>query len=232
MTLSTRWLEDVLSLLYPNLCPACGENSPMPKDIICLQCERKLPQTQFHLEKENAFTERFWGRLKLHSGAAMFHFVKGGRTQRLIHQLKYKGRKDIGIELGKRYGRKLKKASLFSAVDLIVPVPLHPRKLRLRGYNQAAAIAEGLSESMEVPFIKDGLKRISYARSQTEKSRIERLENVMRAFKVNDPKKLKEKHILLIDDVLTTGATLESCGIKILEIEGTKLSMATIGISD
>jgi ComF family protein len=232
MTLSTSWLEDLLSLLYPNLCPACGESPPMPKDIICLQCERKLPQTQFHLEKENAFTERFWGRLQLNSGAAMLHFVKGGRTQRLIHQLKYKGRKDIGVELGKRYGRKLKKSPLFLSVDLIVPVPLHTRKFRLRGYNQAATFAEGLSESMEIPMLEDGLKRISYARSQTEKSRIERLENVMSAFEISAPKKLSGKHILLVDDVLTTGATLESCGIKILDLEDTKLSMATIGISD
>ena len=232
MTLFTRWLHDLLAQFYPNLCLACQENAPIPKDFLCLTCERKLPATNFHQEKENAFTERFWGRLPLHAGAAFYHFVKGGRTQGLIHQLKYNGRKDIAFELGKRYGWQLKAAPLFSVVDGIVPVPLHPKKERLRGYNQSLYFAKGLAESMSLPVWSKALKRKTYADSQTEKTRIQRLENVMTAFEVTQIEVLKGKHILLVDDVLTTGATLEGCGLKILEIENTTLSMATIAISN
>ena len=226
-----RLVDDFISLFFPNLCLACGKNNPVKKELICISCQYRLPKTQYHLEKENPFTERFWGRLKLETGAALYHFFKGGRAQQLIHQLKYKEKPEVALKLGIYYGQILKEIPHFQEVDLIVPVPLHPRKEHQRGFNQSDQFARGLSESMEKPWLKKALKRISHSPSQTQKTRFERLKNVMSAFELDQSHKLQFKHILLVDDVLTTGATLESCGLKILEVPGTRLSMATIAMA-
>lgn len=224
--------DDLIALLYPNLCLACSENLPTRNEIICLRCQLELPRTNFHLEKENPFTERFWGRIPLESGASLYHFVKGGRIQELLHRLKYEGKREIGIKLGEWYGRQLKNSPDFQAVDVIIPVPLHPRKERLRGYNQSAMFAQGLAEAMDKSWHKEVLIRKVFTETQTQKSRAERLENVKDVFEIRNPEKIKGKHILLVDDVMTTGATMEVCGAKLLEITGTKLSMATIALAE
>lgn len=232
MTPFISYLNDLVSLLYPNLCMACSDHAPAHGEIICLRCQHKLPRTNFHLEKENPFAERFWGRISIENGAALYHFIKGGKVQELIHRLKYLGKREIGIRLGQWYGAQLKQSEQFKAIDLLVPVPLHPRKERLRGYNQSALFAMGMAEAMGKPWMKNALIRKAFTETQTHKSRTERLENVLEVFAVNDSKALQDKHILLVDDVMTTGATLEACGMRILEIPGTKLSMATIAIAD
>lgn len=232
MTLFRSYLNDLVSLLYPNLCMACSENLPSREEIICLRCQHKLPKTNFHLEKDNPFIERFWGRLSLENGASLYHFVKGGRVQELLHRLKYLGKHEIGLRLGQGYGHQLRESPFYKDIDLIVPVPLHPRKERLRGYNQSAMFAKGLAESMGKPWSKNALLRNTFTETQTHKSRVERLENVLEVFEVANTKALENKHILLVDDVMTTGATLEACGSKILAVPGTKLSMVTIAIAD
>jgi len=216
---------------YPKLCLACNYKAPPIDEWVCLSCKLKLPETNFHLDKENEFVERFWGKVKIESGASLYFFKKGNRTQNIIHSLKYKGRYQIGVILGRIYGRKLKKAAHFEGIDCIVPVPLHWKKLRKRGYNQSLAFAEGLSESMELPVISNGLMRIENSKSQTRKSRIDRLENVETVFQVKKPTSLAGKHLLLVDDVLTTGATLEACAKAILKISNTKVSIATIAMA-
>ncbi len=225
-------MQDLLSLMYPNLCAACSEQVPPRQEVICLRCQYKLPRTNFHQEKDNPFTERFWGRVPLESGAALYHFVKGGRVQDLIHRLKYEGRRDIGTQLGKLYGTQLRESPWFKGVELIVPVPLHPAKEHRRGYNQSALIAAGLSETMGVPWLRQGLIRAAFTETQTRKSRTERIANVARVFQIGNAAKLRGKHILLVDDVMTTGATLEACAEAILELPGTRLSMATLAIAD
>lgn len=221
--------ENLLGLFYPKLCLACGKNLPPRDESICIHCLFNLSKTEFHLHKENRFTEHFWGRVKIENGAALYTFVKGGRAQRLIHNLKYKNKTEIGIKLGRNYGKDLKSAIGFSEVDLILPVPLHPRKQKLRGYNQSDMFAMGLSETMEVPWKKDILLRQVFTTTQTKKKRIERFENVHDAFFINKPEALRGKHVLIVDDVMTTGATLEACASKVLEISNTKVSLATIG---
>lgn len=223
--------QDLLDLFYPCLCPACMKNSPPRRELLCTNCLFYLPKTNYHLTIENPFTERFWGRLPIQTGAALFHFTKGGKTQRLIHHLKYKGRKDIGLWLGEWYGRRLLEAPHFLESDCIVPVPLHPKKQWKRGYNQSAAIGDGLARSMKIPHLPNGLKRITHAATQTHKSRMERLGNVVNNFAVAQTEDLRGRHILLVDDVMTTGATLEACGSKILELERTRLSLLTLAIA-
>ena len=180
------------------------------------------------MERENAFTERFWGRINIHSGAALYHFSKEGRTQALIHELKYNNKQQVGIKLGNLYGKALLTSPYFNAIDLIVPVPLHARKLKKRGYNQSALFARGLSEAMNIPWTSKALKRVVETTTQTKKSRMDRFENVRSAFKLNSPNLVKDKHILLVDDVMTTGATLEACAEKLIGGENTRVSMVTI----
>jgi len=227
----TRIFNDFVSLFYPKLCLACGQHVPPNQEVVCVSCQYHLPKTQFHLEKENIFTEHFWGRVQIQSAAALYYFNKKGKTQALIHQLKYKGKSHIGFKLGYLYGKQLKNAPHFNAIDLIVPVPLHPRKEKFRGYNQSDTFARGLSEAMEKPWAKHGLKRLEMTSSQTKKTRFERFANVQHAFAVDQIKQLRGKHILLVDDVMTTGATLEACAHKLLEVPNTQVSFATIGMA-
>lgn len=226
------WLEGLFHILFPRVCPACGDYLPKGCPVVCVPCEARLPFTHYHLDAENPFLDRFWGRLPVERGAAMLYFSKGGSTQHLLHQIKYQGQKQLAFALGDWYGQELKQAAGFSTVDLIVPVPLHPRKYRKRGFNQSLWLGNGLSRAMEKPCTEDILKRTQYTQTQTRKSRLERLANVSNAFEVRDPERIAGKHVLLVDDVLTTGATLEACGLKILEVEGTRLSMATLAIAD
>ena len=224
-------ITPLLGILYPRLCFACNQNTPPNKAFLCISCQYKLPETDFHKEKENAFTERFWGRVPVFSGASLYHFVKGGRAQHLIHHFKYKGKKEIGIRLGELYGNYLKAAPLFNQVDVIVPVPLHPKKKHHRGFNQSEVFAQGLAKSMSIPWV-NALSRDIQTNTQTQKSRMERFDNVIDAFNIRSQQDLKGKHILLVDDVITTGATLEACALKLLSFADTKISMVTIAIAN
>lgn len=226
------WWYHFTGLFYPNLCLACNKNLPPGQEILCITCQVKLPKTNFHQEKENEFTERFWGRIPLQTGAALYYFTKGGRTQQLVHALKYEGKKQVGIKLGNIYGLQLKESPFFHDVDFILPVPLHPQKERQRGYNQSQLFAEGLSQSMQKPWSRKHLLRSTYTQTQTQKTRMERFANVAQAFQVSHPADLEGKHLLLVDDVMTTGATLEACALRLLEIPSVRLSMATIAIAN
>ncbi|MEM1319187.1 MAG: ComF family protein [Bacteroidota bacterium] len=231
MSAWSRILDDFLSLFYPRLCLSCQQHLIPEQEVVCLSCEYHLPRTNYHLERENPFTERFWGRVNIEAGAALYHFSKGGRTQRLIHQLKYQGAKRVGLKLGQLYGHLLRDSPHFDQIDLIVPVPLHPRRERQRGYNQAALFAAGLSQSMQLPWSAKALRRQENTATQTAKSRLDRFENVRRAFVSADPTSLQHQHLLLVDDVLTTGATLEACAETLLKVPGTRISMATIALT-
>jgi ComF family protein len=224
-------LDDAICLFYPRLCLACGKQHLPSKQILCTTCEFLLPRTDFHLFKENDFTRKVWGRVDIQTGTSLFHFLKESKTQNLIHNLKYRGKKEVGVILGKMLGKTLIKSELYQNIDLIVPIPLHFKKEIKRGFNQSDVFARGLSETMKIPWAKDALERKIFTETQTQKSRIERFQNVIKAFKVKRPELLRNKHILLVDDVLTTGATLEAGAIKILKVRGTKVSLATIAFA-
>src|ERR1051326_1593739 len=200
-------LNDFLSLIFPKVCYACGKNLFKSEDCICLHCLYHLPKTNFHLYPDNPVIKLFWGRTNIYSASALYSFSKGSKVQHLIHQLKYRGKKEIGISLGKYYGKELKMAPLFSSANVVLPVPLHIYKLKKRGYNQSETFAQGIAESLGAEAFNAILTRVSASTTQTKKSRFERWKNVEEIFKVTSPEKLEGKHILLVDDVVTTGST-------------------------
>jgi len=222
------WIADFLNLFFPDNCSACGNPLVSQEKVICMSCLFKLPKTNFHLQDENPISRIFWGRVRLETATSFLFFNKGGNVQELIHQLKYKGKKNVGIFLGKAFGNDLSKSPLFNSIDCIIPVPLHPKKERKRGFNQSLVISEGISETLQKPVLNDNLIRLVHTSTQTKKSRYSRWENVKDVFGIKSPEQLVNQHVLLIDDVLTTGATLESCAQKILEIDGTTVSVATL----
>jgi ComF family protein len=221
-------IDDFISLLFPKICAACGNSLWKQEETVCLSCEFHLPRTNFHLALENPVSQLFWGRVNLESAAAFLYFNKGNKVQRLIHQLKYKGRKDIGIYLGRQYGQHLKYSLFFQTVQLIVPVPLHPKKLLQRGYNQSEQFAIGLGETMKIPVDPYAICRKKETETQTKKSRFRRWQNVAEVFDVTNPGSMEMKHVLIVDDVITTGATLESCIHALSSIHGIRISVATI----
>lgn len=180
---------------------------------------------------ENEFTERFWGRLALTGGAAMYYFTRKSPIQRALHRLKYKNQPDIGLKLGREFGLLLLQAPHFQNIDYIVPIPLHPKKERMRGYNQSAMFAQGLAESLGAVHLPRALARNTQTATQTRKKRMDRFSNVETVFCVRQASLLESRHILLVDDVLTTGATLEMCAQTLQQVPGIQLSMATIAIA-
>jgi ComF family protein len=194
-------------------------------------CRHTLPMTSFHKYESNPVEKLFWGRIKIENATAFLFYEKGSKYGHLLHQFKYKGYTEIGLKLGKLFGSQLIETN-FKDIDLIVPVPLHSAKFRKRGFNQSEIIALGISASLGKPVAGQALKRNIFTSTQTKKGRFERWKNVEGIFTVKNPELLKNKHILLIDDVITTGATLEAVGNAILKIEGTKLSVATLAIAN
>jgi ComF family protein len=222
------YISDFISLIFPRICAACGNSLWKNEDGLCHFCEYHLPKTNFHKDPENPVTRLFWGRVNISAGAAFLYFNKGGMVQRLVHQLKYKDRKDIGIYLGAQYGRELKLAPGFHFADVIIPVPLHKKKYMKRGYNQSEQFAIGLAGSMNIPVNRHLLTRIKATDTQTRKSRFSRYQNVKEIFAVNTPQEWTGKHLILVDDVITTGATLESCVQALGVIRDVKISIACI----
>lgn len=221
-------VDDVVSLVYPKVCSACGSILFHQEDYICNRCLLKLPRTNYHKHPENPLNQIFWGRVPLEHVTACFFFQKAGKVQNLLHQLKYQGKREVGIYIGKIYGKELMNSPVYGNVDVITPVPLHKSKMRQRGYNQSEEFAIGLAESMNKPLDTKSLKRIVASETQTRKSRYNRWENVNEIFQVVHSEELAGKHILLTDDVITTGSTIEASARVLLKIPGVKVSVAAI----
>jgi len=224
-------INDFISLIFPQVCASCGKSLYKNEHSICTYCSYHLPKTNYHTDNANPVAKIFWGRINIYSAAAYYNFGKGGKVQHLVHQLKYRGQKEIGVTLGKFYGYDLRKSDAFNTVETVIPVPLHPKKKKKRGYNQSECFAEGLAESMNAKTDFTTLFRATDSETQTRKSRFNRWKNVETIFQLKDVKLLEGKHILLVDDVVTTGATLEACAQTLLRIPGVKVSIATIAFA-
>jgi competence protein ComFC len=225
-------LNKIFDLLYPRLCFACNSNHVAKDQSICLSCEYKITPTVYHRMPDNIVAERFYGRVKIERATTAFSFVKGGLLQELIHKLKYDNRPEIGIELGKIYGNILRESGTWNNIDYVIPVPLHPKKKHQRGYNQAGMWGQGLAESLGIELRNDLLIRTDYTDSQTKKSRTERFANVENVFSITDQTLLNNKKILLVDDVLTTGATLEACSNTLLNASELSVNIVCIALAD
>ncbi len=228
----SSYLSDFIALIFPQLCQVCGTNLVTGEKLICTGCTYDLPYTNFHKQKDNVVARQLWGRIDVDMAYVLLYFYKGGKVQNMMHSFKYRNMPLIGNKLGSLAGTQLKDSQWAGKIDVIVPVPLHPKKLRLRGYNQSAQFAHGLAEQLKVPVELDNLIRLKHTDTQTKKSRFSRYENMKEVFVVAEPEKLEGKHILLVDDIITTGSTLEACGIELLKIPGLKLSVAAIAYAE
>jgi ComF family protein len=225
---ATEVLSDFVSLFFPKYCRGCQEALVKGEELICTRCLFELPRSGYHREQENPFYNKLKGRIPVSYVMTLFKFVKSSRVQHLLHALKYKSQPELGSALGRMYGHDLAEANYKDKFDLIIPVPLHASKKRRRGYNQSEEFGKGLSEVLEIPCSDIFVKRLVKTETQTRKSRLNRWENVSEVFEVTKPEKIKDQRILLVDDVVTTGATLEACGRVLLDSGCKELSIACI----
>lgn len=228
---SIPWLKSMQHLLLPHQCMGCGNDQLPDNEPLCTSCLLDLPRTHFERFSENPVEKIFHGRLDVKAAASLFYFTKDHLLQELLHQLKYQGEKTTGIYLGGLLGNALKEQSRFQHIDCIVPMPMVRRKEKKRGYNQADLIAQGMAVSMQMPIMNKAVIRTSGVQSQTGLSRMLRWENVKDRYVLNQPEALQHRHVLLVDDVVTTGASLESCGLEILRANPASLSIATIALA-
>lgn len=224
-------LEDLLSLFFPRTCYGCNSGLMRDERILCLSCMIHLPLARISGIKENRLSELFWGRVPIEAATALLLFYKGGMAQKLIHNLKYSEKKEIGMYLGSMLGREILESPHFAGIDVIVPVPLHAKRQRKRGFNQSQLIGEGLTSATGIPLCTDVLIRITPTQTQTRKSRFLRWKNVESVFHIANPSVFENRNILLLDDVVTTGSTLEACAAKLLECKGARVWIAAAALA-
>lgn len=223
-----HFTRDLLHLFFPHYCTGCGNDSVGDNQFLCLQCLAKLPETNFFEAAGNPVEKTFYGRLHVQAAGAAYYFTKDSLVQHLITELKYRDNRDLGVYLGRLTALQMARSDRFPQFDLVVPLPLNEKKLQQRGYNQAALIAEGIASVLEVPLSTRAVRRNLFTETQTRKDRITRWQNMQDVFQVTNSASLADKHVLLVDDIITTGATLEACGSVLLTVPGLRLSIATV----
>lgn len=223
---------DVLSLIFPRTCPVCGGPLSRSGGVVCTMCQVTAPLTNLWLEAGNAMEQRFWGQLPIERASAFFWYVEGSAWREAVHRFKYSGAWRTAYELGRWYGACMKEGGLYGTVDVAVPVPLHPRRLLMRGYNQSEYLADGIAHGLGIGVERGCVRRHRYNSSQTTRTARERWDNVEGIFSVRHPERLAGRHVLLVDDVFTTGATMISCGAAVVSAaEGVRLSAAALAVS-
>ncbi|QKX04542.1 ComF family protein [Aquimarina sp. TRL1] len=225
-------LSDLAYLFYPIYCAAC--DTPLHKNerVLCTSCRHILPLGNFHNVNAKSIEKVFYGRVKIENATSLFIFHKGGLVQNLLHNLKYRGRESIGKELGKWLGEELRHIPSYQTITAIIPVPLHKKRFRQRGYNQVEKFGKEIAKKLDATYIDTVLKKSSYTPKQSKKGRLYRWRNTAETFHIQKESLLKNRHILLVDDIVTTGSTIEACINKLKSIEGIKISIATIAIAE
>lgn len=224
-------LSNFIRLFYPESCAACHGFLLQDEFVICTHCRHQLPTTLHHIEPRNEIHQKFYGRVPLIFGAALLYFHKKGLVQELIHQLKYKGNESVGNALGMWHGMLLKDCPISPYPDFIIPVPLHPKKMKERGYNQVTTYSEALGQTLNIPIDSQLLQRNLYSKTQTKKTILGRTEIVQSIFSVHYEQQHHNKHFVLVDDVITTGSTLEACARELLKIPGAQVSILCMAMS-
>ncbi len=224
------WL-DFIHLFFPEVCRACGNSLIKGEEVLCTFCFYHLPRTDFCRWDGNPAEKRFWGKVPIEHAAAFLYFNKGQRVQHLIHELKYNGATEIGTYLGNLFGNELKKSELFKDIDAVIPVPLHPSRLQSRGYNQSLFPAREIARCLNCPLEEQLLYRTVKTATQTRKTRYERWQNVESAFRLQSSHSIPYKHVLLVDDVITTGSTMASCAEVLIRDAHVRVSLAALAIA-
>ena len=219
------------NLFFPQVCVGCHTLLMSNEVVVCTGCRHEMPLTQHHLDPKNEAFHKFYGKIDIQYASAFLNFNKKGIVQELIHNLKYKGQEEIGSVLGNWYVEDLKKIQRHHSFDAIIPVPLHQKKLKERGYNQVATFGKALSEGLNIAYEDSVLFRKKYSKTQSKKNLLGRTEDIETIFDVHVSEEHQNKHFLLIDDVITTGATLEACSRALLKIPGTKISIVCMAIA-
>ncbi|PUZ26513.1 comF family protein [Chitinophaga costaii] len=228
----SRFLAPLGQLFYPHNCDACGSELTLSEEILCLRCLHKLPLTRYQLIDNNPLQRTYRGRVDIQHAFAAYYYEPGSPVQQLVHQFKYLGREDIAHFLGRKMGRLLQESPWRNAVDAIVPVPLYTDKLKQRGYNQALLLAEGMSEILQIAVWPHAIRRHRPGTSQTQKGRLDRWQQLKDMFSLGDAVTLAQQHVLLVDDVITTGATTEACASLLLQIPGTCVSICSLAVAE
>lgn len=224
-------LQALALLFFPDICCHCGERLVGEKGKLCTHCQLHLPVTDYATRANNMSELRLAGRIPFVAATSYLTFTHGNITQSIIHSIKYRNGTVLARTAGSWLGTSLAESDRFNGVDVIVPVPLHRRKQRRRGYNQSALICYGIADTFQRPVVEDCLRRHAHTTTQTHLSRMERAENLKGVFSLRHPQRLENKHILLVDDVLTTGATMEACWSVLKQIRGIRISIATLAVA-
>lgn len=227
----TKAVEALSHLIFPQLCKGCFQKECEKGEWICFECLNTLPYTNFESFRDNPVERLFWGRTPISFASSTFYYVEKTPLQKLIHEVKYKEQQLLGIWLGELMGSRLKRILVEAEVDLMMPMPLHPKKERIRGYNQASLLCEGIKKTSNIPFTEKNLVRKTHTSTQTKKSRIERWENVNEVFSITNPSLIRSKHIVLVDDVITTGASTEACAVTLLQNGAKSISLCSLAFT-
>jgi ComF family protein len=227
-----NWVTRILDFISPRLCVVCGQRLAPTERSLCSVCLFHLPRTDFHQKPlDNPMAQLFWGLAPIEKAAALFYYHPHSETAQLVYRLKYNNRPDIGEDIGRVMANELQATDFFSDIDILLPVPLASKRLRQRGYNQSEQLAKGISDITHLPIVTKALRRKHFQQSQTTLNRWQRQENVEDTFWLKDGSQLQDKHVLLIDDICTTGATLISCANTLKDIEGIRISVLTLGFT-
>ena len=224
-------INDFMSLIYPRHCEACANGLFKHEIYICNHCKLNLPKSNYHKNEHNELSQTFAGRVPLSNSLCFYLFEKSGKVQKLLHAIKYQDQKELARFIGDLYAQELVKTTINDDVNVIIPVPLHKKKLKQRGYNQSEWFARGLANVLEKPLDVNSFERVHETSTQTKKKKYQRWENVEGIFKIKDHSALVNKHVLLVDDVITTGATIEAAWLALKDIEGIKISVASIAFA-
>ncbi len=224
-------LNALINLFFPKVCYACVSFLSDNEDVVCVSCRHNLPVTNFHFDNNDTVSKTLRGRIKIEHGTALFRYEKKGSVQQLIHNLKYKGHEHIGELLGDWLGGELQTIDAYNSIDVVIPVPMHDKKLKKRGYNQVTKFGQQIALALNASFVDDALVKITNTISQTKKTRISRWNTNNELFALKNISKVEGKHILLVDDIITTGATIEACCSVLNQAKNIKISIATMAIA-
>tara|TARA_R110001583_G_scaffold37702_2_gene122419 strand:+ start:1281 stop:1967 length:687 start_codon:yes stop_codon:yes gene_type:complete len=223
-----NFIKEIFNIFYPEICLCCKDQLTTNEKIVCIKCRHELPTTNFTGEKNNLIEKIFYGRVRIKEATSLFYFLKKGTIQQLIYELKYNNQQQVGNFIGAWLAEEILASKRFKTIDCIIPVPLHKKKLKKRGYNQVTIFGKILAKKLNIPFYENVLIKTTATKTQTKKLRLDRWKNAEHQFKIQNVEVIENKHILVIDDIITTGATLEACILSLNTAQNSTISIATM----